>query len=168
MNKEYFIDLYNYTFWADRKVFECVMTLSDEQYDQAIDFSQGSIREQITHLAGVESWWPHFLAAGDLAFYDEAVYSISREEFRARWDQVEQEIRAYLQTLTPEELERKVKPPFWDADDKPVTVWQALLQVANHSTDHRAQIMAMLHTKFAAPTFTQDYLAYLGEKNAAK
>jgi uncharacterized damage-inducible protein DinB len=162
MNKDYFIELYDYTFWADRKLFECVMALSDEQYTQNIEFSQGSIRDQIMHLAGVESWWPHFLATGELAFYDESV--ISREQLRDMWDQVERDIRAYLQTLTPEELDRKVKPPFWDEEESPVTVWQALLQVANHSTDHRAQIMAMLHTKFGAPTFTQDYLTYLSEK----
>jgi uncharacterized damage-inducible protein DinB len=168
MNKDYFIELYDYTFWGDRKLFECVMALSDEQYAQNIEFSQGSIRDHIVHMIGVEHWWIHFLATGDLDFYDEPVYTLSREKLRDMRAQVERDIRAYLNTLTPQELERRVKPSFWDEEDAPVTVWQALLQVANHSTDHRAQTMAMLHTKFGAPTFTQDYLTYLDEKKAHK
>jgi uncharacterized damage-inducible protein DinB len=34
------------------------------------------------------------------------------------------------------------------------------MQVINHSTDHRAQTLAMLH-HLGAPTIGQDFLAYL-------
>ncbi len=43
-----------------------------------------------------------------------------------------------------------------------IKVWEALVQVANHSTDHRAQIMAGLH-RLGAPTMGQDFLDYLFE-----
>ncbi|NDJ75429.1 MAG: hypothetical protein GYB65_04145, partial [Chloroflexi bacterium] len=79
----------------------------------------------------------------------------------ARWDAVEREVRAYIDALTSEELQRPVKPSFWDPDERPIMVREALVQVANHSTDHRAQIMAMLHTQFGAPTVEQDFLSYL-------
>jgi uncharacterized damage-inducible protein DinB len=39
-------------------------------------------------------------------------------------------------------------------------VWQILLHVANHGTDHRAQILRILHD-FEAPTFDQDFIIYL-------
>jgi uncharacterized damage-inducible protein DinB len=35
-----------------------------------------------------------------------------------------------------------------------------MIQVANHSTDHRAQTLRLLHD-LGAPTFGQDYLRYL-------
>ncbi len=166
MDKSAFIDLYDYNFWADRKLLDCVMALTEEQYRQDIDFSSGPIFVHVVHTMGVEHWWIHFLKTGELDFFEEKDYRLPREALRPKWDDVEREVKSYLETLTPTELERLVKPPFWDENRAPVRVWQALLQVANHSTDHRSQAMAMMHTKFGAPTFEQDYLDYLEEKGA--
>ncbi|MEO1287780.1 MAG: DinB family protein [Chloroflexota bacterium] len=69
----------------------------------------------------------------------------------------------YVFSLTDDELQRKVKPSFWDDDDPPITVAQALTQVINHSTDHRAQTMAVLHT-MGYDGVGQDFLSYLHEK----
>jgi len=161
MDKAAFVNLYDYVFWADRRFMDCVDALTEEQFRQHIDFSQGAISEHLVHLLGVEYWWIHFLRTGELDFFQEEVYSWSREQLREKQAEVEREIRAYLDTLTPEELQRRVKPDFWDEDEEPIAVWQALLQIANHSTDHRAQAMAIMHTQFGAPTFGQDYLSFL-------
>lgn len=163
MDKDAFVTLYDYVFWADRRFFDRVMALSEEQYRQHIEFSQGAISEHLVHLIGVQHWWFHFLRTGELDFFDDAVFDLPREELREKQAEVERAVRAYLDTLTPEELQRRVKPDFWDDDRAPITVWQALLQVANHSTDHRAQAMAMMHTQFGAPTMEQDFLDYLAE-----
>ncbi len=168
MNKAYFIQLYDYTFWADYKLLECVMALTEEQYRQPIDFSIGPVFAHTVHIMAVEHWWLHFLKTGEIHFYDDDVFMLPREAVREKWQQeVEPEVFAYLDSLTPAELRRTVKPPFWSEDEPPVTVWQALIQVANHSTDHRAQAMAMMHTRYGAPTFGQDFLTYL-EENKGK
>ena len=163
MDKATLIQLFDYTFWADRRVFACAEALSEQNFRAEIDFSVGSIARQIVHIMGVEYWWTHFLATDELDFFDESVHALPRAELRQHWDAVEQQVRATLETLTEAELQRKVKPPFWDDDEPPVKVWQALFQVINHSSDHRAQTMAMLHTQFGAPTVEQDFLAYLDE-----
>lgn len=163
MDKDAFVKLFDYVFWADRRFMDCVDALSEEQYRQHIDFSQGAISQHLVHLIGVEYWWIHFLRTGELDFADESVFLMPREQIRAKYAEVEREIRAYLDMLTPEELERRVKPDFWGEDEEPIAVWQALLQVVNHSTDHRAQAMAMMHTQFGAPTMEQDFLNYLEE-----
>lgn len=41
---------------------------------------------------------------------------------------------------------------------------ELLLHVANHATDHRAQILAMLNQEFGATTCEQDLLFYLLDK----
>ena len=161
MDKDAFVNLYDYVFWADRRFMDCVDALTEEQYRQHIDFSQGAISEHLVHMLGVEYWWIHFLRTGELDFFQGEVFDWSREQIREKQAEVEREIRAYLDTLTPEELQRRVKPDFWGEDEQPIAVWQALLQVVNHSTDHRAQAMAMMHTQFGAPTFGQDYLSFL-------
>jgi len=165
VDQDFFVQLYDYTFWAERKLFDCVLTLSDAQYRQPISFSIGPICEHVVHLMSVEHWWVHFLQTGVIDFLDDAAAMAQpRARLRAQWDAVQGDVRAYLATLTPGELARVVRPPFWDEGRGPITVWQALLQVANHSTDHRAQALAMLHTQFGAPTFEQDLLGYLAER----
>lgn len=160
MDKTYFQQLINYNYWAHRKVWDCVMQLTDEQFKQDLDYSIGSIYVQCVHTMGVESWWFTFLRTGKLEFLEESDLP-DRASIRAKWDEVETMVHAYIDSLTPAELEREVMPDFWE--NKPaIKVWEAILQVMNHSTDHRAQILAGLH-RLGAPTVGQDVLDYLFE-----
>jgi uncharacterized damage-inducible protein DinB len=113
----------------------------------------------------VESWWFRFLNQGDLVFLDLEDYP-SRATIRSAWDEVERAVRGYLAALTPTELEREVRPPFWE-EGQPIKVWQALVQVANHSTDHRAQMLTGI-LQLGGPTIEQDYLGYLFAKQQGK
>lgn len=159
MNPEYFNRLYQYNFWAHQRVWDCVMELSPAEFELELDYSIGSIRTQVVHTMGVEHWWITFLCEGYLSFLAVEEYP-TRTTIRAKWDEVEAYVLNYIQSLTPAELERDVKPPFWENYQRPVKVWEALLQVANHSTDHRAQTLAGLH-QLGAPTVGQDYLDYI-------
>ncbi|MBC8160894.1 MAG: DinB family protein [Roseiflexaceae bacterium] len=161
MDTAYFCDLYRYTYWANRKVWACVEQLNDEQFTQELDYSIGALRNQCIHTMGVESWWITFLATGTLQFLSFDDYP-TRASVRAKWDEIERYVLGYLDSLTPDQLQREVHPDFWE-DDPPIKLWQALLQVANHSTDHRAQILAGLH-RLGGPTVGQDYLDYLDEQ----
>jgi uncharacterized damage-inducible protein DinB len=39
--------------------------------------------------------------------------------------------------------------------------WELLIHVVNHATDHRAQILAMLHHHFGVKTIEHDMIFYL-------
>lgn len=161
MDKEFFIDLYLYNFWANRRVWDCIMTLTDEEFFRELSYSIGSIHMQVAHTLAVEAWWFHFLQTGVVEFIREEDL-MTREIIRKQWDMTEERVMAYLPTLTSDDLSRKVMPPFWE--NKPaITVRDALVQVANHSTDHRAQTLSGLH-QLGATTIEQDYLFYLWEK----
>ncbi len=165
MDKEFFIDLYLYNFWANRRVWDCIMTLTDEEFFRELSYSIGSIHMQVAHTLAVEAWWFHFLQTGVVEFIREEDL-MTREIIRKQWDMTEERVMAYLNTLTSDELSRKVMPPFWE--NKPaITVRDALVQVANHSTDHRAQTLSGLH-QLGATTIEQDYLFYLWEKEMAE
>ena len=159
MNKATLQELYDYNFWANRQVWDCILALSDEDFEQHLDYSIGSIHVQAAHLIAVESWWFTYLATGEIEFDDINNYP-ARDDLRQHWDDVENQIRAYLANLTPEELAREVRPPFWKEEFAPIKVWEAIMQVSYHSLDHRAQILAGLH-QLGAPTVAQDFLNYL-------
>lgn len=164
MDTKYFQELYAYNFWANRQVWECVLKLGQEKLAHDTAYSWGTVKTQLFHMVQVEYWWPKFMREGVLDFLEPADYE-DLAGLRAKWDEVEAYVMDYLAAATPAELEREVRPEFWETD-RPIKIWQALTQVANHSLDHRAQILAMVH-QMGGETVEQDYLNYFWSKGEA-
>ena len=159
MDKQHFAQLYTFNDWANRQVWACVMQLDDAAFRQELDYSIGSIFIQMVHTMGVEYWWLHYLRTGEAKFLNPDDFP-DRTSIRTRWDEIDAVNRAYIATLTPDELAREVRPAWWEEGKRAITVREALTQVALHSMDHRAQTLAMLH-KLGAPTVGQDFLRFL-------
>lgn len=118
---------------------------------------------QLVHCLTVERWWIGFLATGEVNLISDDEHELyqDRDKLRQLWDETNTNNMAYIQSLTDKELQRKVSAPWWDGADSSIAVTQALTQVANHSTDHRAQTMAVLHM-LGYEGIEQDFLTYLG------
>ena len=161
MNANAFRHFYNYHFAENRKVWNDVTSLSFGQFTQPVDYSRGSVREQIVHLLDAEDmWFSELRGAEPLEPLPETVDADDRDAIRAHWDKVEQTIRAYLAELQDDMLFTKpIKVP---EEDQILIVWQVLLHVANHATDHRAQLLRVLHD-LGVETKYQDYIFYVYE-----
>ena len=161
MNADAFHHFYNYHFAENRKVWEHVASLSFEQFTQKVDYSRGSVREQLVHLLDAEDmWFSELRGAQPLEPLPETVDTDDRDAIRAHWDKVEENIRAYLADLQDEQLfSKRIKEP---EEDKDLIVWQVLLHVVNHATDHRAQLLRVLHD-LGVETKYQDYIFYVYE-----
>ncbi len=160
MNADAFRHFYNYHFAENRKVWEHVASLTFEQFTQAVDYSHGSVRDQIVHLIDAEEMWFSELRGVNPLDALPSTDVDDRAAIRALWDKVEQNIRAYLSELQDDMLFSKpIKEP---EDDKDLIVWQVLLHVANHATDHRAQLLRVLHD-LGVETKYQDYIFYVYE-----
>lgn len=161
MNADAFRHFYNYHFSENRKVWEHVAALTFEQFTQPIGYSRGSIREQVVHLLDVEDvWFSELRGAQPAEPLSETVTADDRDAIRARWDKVEQNIHLYLADLQDEQLFSK---PITDPEeDKNLIVWQVLLHIVNHATDHRAQLLRALHD-LDIETKSQDYIFYVYE-----
>ncbi len=162
MTPAYFQELYDFNYWNNQRVWDCLMALPDEQVAQAVDESDWSLLIHCLHIIAVEDWWVRFLATGDVQFLDWDAFP-DRAALRAQWDVTEPMVRAYLAALTPEELQREVRPPFWEEGHGAIKVYQALTQVALHSADHRAQMLTHIR-RLGGPTVEQDFLGYLIQK----
>ena len=67
-------------------------------------------------------------------------------------------MRAYLAILRDDML---FENPFPDHDeDKVLILWQVLVHVVNHGTDHRAQLLRTLND-LGVKTVSQDYVFYV-------
>lgn len=154
-------ELYDYNFWANRRVWALVTALDESLFDRALGGDRRSLRVQCIHILAVEYWWIHFLQTGVVEFLDDEQL-LTHADVREAWDRVEEMVRGYLAELTPSELTRTVRPTFWQ-DPWAVQAWQGLMQVLNHSTDHRAQLLDAVR-ELGGPTDEQDYLTYLHER----
>jgi uncharacterized damage-inducible protein DinB len=157
MNADAFRQFYAYHFAENRKIWDSFITsLTPEQFTQPISYAHGSVQRQIIHLINVDNAWFSDLrgleGADDL---DAAV--TDRETIRRYWDQVEQNMRDYLASVHDTMLFEK---PFVDGEDKDLILWQVLLHVVNHGTDHRAQLLRCL-SDFGLKTTAQDYIFYV-------
>jgi uncharacterized damage-inducible protein DinB len=138
---------------SNRRLWHHLMEhVTDEQFTQALGYSHGSIRHQIVHLAQTDRYWLHDIQAKLVTGLTPADYP-TRQSFTTIWEGIEQALLAYVQSLTAADLE---EVPAGLVE----TRWQALVHVVNHGTDHRAQILSMLHS-LGAPTYGQDLADYL-------
>ena len=163
MNRDYFVELFDYNVWANQRVWDCVGQVSQEDFLRPNDFSIGSVYKQVLHWINLERWWIGFLAAGESKFMSKEEIELyqDRDKLRQLWDETNETTMDYVQALTDEELQRKIKAPWWEGENASITVAQALTHVINHGTDHRAQTLAVLHT-LGYEGVEQDFIAYLG------
>ena len=157
MNANAFRHFYDYHFTENRKIWDTYITsLSHEQFTQNVDYSQGSVRDQIVHLMSVDDTWFSALQGDEIPEPLNPADFDDRKIIRAHWDNVEQNMRDYLAELRDDMLFDK---PL-DGEDKDLILWQVLLHVANHGTDHRAQLLRLLND-LGVKTTSQDYIFYV-------
>lgn len=157
MNANALRHFYDYHFAENRKLWDSyIMSLSPEQFTQAAAYSHGSVRDQIVHLMNADETWFSELRGVEPSELPADVND--RKIIRAHWDGVEQRMRAYLAELRDELLfDKPIKEP---EEDQVLSVWQVLLHVANHGTDHRAQLLRLLND-LGVKTTSQDYIFYV-------
>ena len=155
MNANAFRHFYDYHFTENGKIWNSYVTpLSHEQFTQDVDYSHGSVRDQIVHLMSVDdAWFNGLRGLENPEPFNHADFE-DRKIIRVHWDNVEQNMRDDLAKLPDNMLFEK---PFADGEDKALTLWQVLLHVGNHDTDHRAQLLRLLNDLGVETTY-QDYI----------
>lgn len=158
MNAEAFRHFYNYHFAENRNMWDTyIMPLSHEQFTEHVNYSYGSICKQIVHMMSADHMWFCGLREMELPESLDPTQFDDRNAIRAHWDHIEQTMRDYLDELRDDMLFDK---PFTDEEDKDLIVWQVLLHVVNHGTDHRAQLLRILHD-LGVKTTSQDYIFFV-------
>ena len=159
MDANAFRHFYDYHFSENRKIWDrYVSQLSYEQFTQPVDYSYGSVRDQLVHIMTCDETWFSELRGVEPAEPLLSADVDDRDSIRARWDSLEQSMREYLANLRDDMLfDTPIKEP---EEDQNLIVWQVLLHVANHATDHRAQVLRFLKD-LGIQTDYQDYIFYV-------
>lgn len=160
MNADAFRHFLAYHIAENRKIWEQhIVPLSQEDFVRPLDYSIGSIRNHVVHLMSVDDTWFAGLRGVTIPEPLDPDQFTDREAIRTYWDTVENRMYKYLNALHDDMLFNK---PFSFEEDKNLIVWQVMLHIVNHGTDHRAQLLRLLHD-VGVETKSQDYIFYVYE-----
>jgi uncharacterized damage-inducible protein DinB len=156
INVNIFRHFYNYHFAENRNTWEnYVIALSDEQFMRNVE-THWSVKEHIVYIMSVDNTWFCGLRGLPIREPLNPADFPNLESIRIHWDNVERNMRHYLAELRNDFLNDK---PL-EGEDKDLCIWQVLLHVVNHDTDHRAQLLRVLND-LGVETVAQDYIFYV-------
>ena len=162
MQNEYLQRMIDYHYWAQNKVWECIMSLTNEQIHHDPGYSRGSIHAQLMHMYIVEWMW-YRIIIHDVPKQREGWPNPddlqTREQIRAAWDTLEPQVRSFVQNATEEQLNRMVMQPLMDPPPWS-TAWEAVIYIVTHAADHRSQILQLIHNQ-GGKTVMQDFIRYV-------
>lgn len=156
--------LYDYGYWANKKLFPVVAQLTPEQFTQSVAGSYGSIRNTLVHTLSAEWGWLDRCGGhprGSALKADD--YPTSDALFET-WSNVEGWMRAFLATLKDEDLLRWVEYKNPRGEARSMIMGELLQHGANHSVHHRGQVALLLRMLGHAPG-NVDLLFYDAERH---
>lgn len=136
--------LYDYSYWANRRLLAALAPLSPEQFAAPIAGSYGSIRNTLVHVLSAE--WGWLSRCGGPARGDRLSSGQypTLEAVRDTYDRVEGYMRTFLAGLNDADLARRVSFQLGSSPAQERTLGDLLLHGAVHAVHHRGQVALLL------------------------
>ena len=163
LSLDYIRTIWDYNYWGYYKILKSLATVSAEDFAKPIPYSIGSLNEQIVHVMWAEALWMSRIKGQPRPEFGASDYP-TLDSVHEKWASIESDWRSFVTNLSESDLERKIESLqvktgkiFYDA------LSQVVVHVVNHGTDHRAQMLRIIHD-FGGETFEQDMIYYFREK----
>jgi uncharacterized damage-inducible protein DinB len=143
--------LYDYGYWATRKLLAAVAQLTPEQFTQTVAGSYGSVRNTLVHVMSAEWGWVERCGGprrGDALKADDYP---TLESVTATWTTVEAHVRGFLSTLKDEDVARVVEFSIPRGEKRALALGDLLQHGATHGVHHRGQVALLLRSLGHSP-----------------
>jgi uncharacterized damage-inducible protein DinB len=165
MEKSDLVLLYAYNRWANARVLEACRRLTWEQLVASIPASFGSLIGTLAHILGAEITWRRRMQEGISPDRMVSARDFSTlEELVALWQEEENKMRAFVESLRDEDLVRWVEYTRTSGEPQGSTLWKALVHLVNHGTQFRGEAGAAL-AAFGQSPGDLDLILYLRESD---
>ncbi len=131
--------------WANERILSAAEGLTPEQY--------GELRDQFAHMLGTGRWWHAQWTGGE---YGAHVIPRTIAGARDAYARSHGDLRAFAASLTDAALARSER---WWGTEQELSVADVIVQVVNHSTQHRSEIAVALTAHGCSPG-DLDYLFF--------
>ncbi|MGE0884312.1 MAG: DinB family protein [Blastocatellales bacterium] len=156
-------DLYDYGYWANRKLLQAISQLTPEQFTQTVAGSYGSIRNTLVHALSAEWGWLDRCGGPERGPRLNPDDYPTSESLVVTWDKVEVYMRVFLSGLKDEDLARNIEFTIGEPEKRLMQMSQLMQHAAIHGVHHRAQVALLLRMLGHAPG-NFDMLMYYAEK----
>jgi uncharacterized damage-inducible protein DinB len=144
MNKQDILILYRYNQWANAKILNAAANVTTEQFLAPAAFPHGGLRGTLVHALSAEWIWRKRWEGTS------PTQSLKPEEFpdfqslRGRWEEEEMQLMNFVNAIRDERLNDRFD--YRNTYGKPFTrvLWQAMVHLVNHGTQHRSEAAAIL------------------------
>jgi uncharacterized damage-inducible protein DinB len=164
--------LHDYNDWADGRILAACARVRPEQYAAPAPYGHGGLRATMVHILD-NIWQQRITLQGyyQEPLADEAAYDateLHEDAFptfamlQEHWTIEQQEMRAYLDSLTEEALNSTIRYVIPGVIRERV-VWHILLDVVIHATQHRSEA-AMLLTAYGHSPGDLDFTMFPNER----
>ncbi len=160
MNLQDIRDMYDYNYWANRHLLAMAEKITPEQFIAPSSHSFSSLQKTFVHTLDAEWHWRLLLQKGevwvqpDLNAADFPTIALLQQ----RWQQEEQTMRDYLDSLHNEDLMGIVRYEVEGGVVRQRLLWHCLFHVVNHGMQHRSEAANLLTNYGQSPgeiDFTQ-------------
>jgi len=159
--------LYEFNAWADRRTLESCAVLTPEQFTQDMKSSFHSVRDTLVHILGAEWIWLERWDGRSPTALPWAPNFTDYESVRARWQEVERDLRQFVGELTQADLDRVLERRTMAGGVYTQPLWEMMQHVVNHGSYHRGQVATMLRQLGAQPA-VEDLILFYRESNATQ
>ena len=158
--------LYDYGYWANRKLFQVMEQMAPEQFTQPVAGSYGSIRNTMVHVMSAEWGWLDRCGGPKRGPQLSADDYPTVAALAEAWTRVERHVRTFLDGLRDEDLGRLVEFTLPRGIGTRVMALGELMQhAANHAVHHRGQVTLLIRLLGYTPG-NVDLLIYDAEKRS--
>ena len=143
--------MFDYSYWANAKLFEVMSQLTPEQFTQSVAGSYGSVRNTIVHMLSAEWGWLDRCGGAKRGPALNAADFPTLASVHDRWQQVETHLREFLRNLRDEDLGRIVEFTLGNGPKQAMPLGALMQHAAVHGVHHRGQIALLLRTLGKVP-----------------
>jgi uncharacterized damage-inducible protein DinB len=149
------LDLYEYHRWANRTLFDFAAALGEELCgrDVGAQFSHPRVTRMFAHLYGADWIWLSRWK-GTSPTTQPGAELPTMAAVRARWEPVEAEQKAFVESLQASDLGRALQYKNTEGKAFTAPLGPLLQHVANHATHHRSEIATMITMLRGSPPDT--------------
>jgi len=156
-------DLLLYMLWADRQMLKSVRPVDAEHLTRDAGVSFHSLLGTMAHMLGAQKLWlSRFLGHPDSFVLGPGDFPDLLSWIKA-WEETASGVEAFLAGVADEQL---AAPLSWTslegvAHTRPL--WQPILQLVNHTTYHRGQVVSLLR-QMGYPAESTDLIQFFAER----
>jgi uncharacterized damage-inducible protein DinB len=155
------VTLVEYNAWANRRILSKISRIPLSGFTAETFLSHKSILETVVHIVDTQWYWREGAQTGNLP-----VEALTPEIFSSlpalwrRWKEEDELLRKYVTRLKPDEINSPVTIQWPRARPRSRALWQILIHIVNHGTQHRSELGLHLATLSKSPG-DLDFMKYV-------